>query len=149
MRLPPPKAPLRDRIGRRFARFATQTVVARPALWGLFRGPIRGQFDRLAGDWDGRVGAEGLAPLRAALEQVPVPTTSLDLGTGSGKGARMIAERFSDEAVVGADLSPAMIEQARASAPRRARRSGPFRGGKTHRPCPTRTGPSISWCSST
>jgi SAM-dependent methyltransferase len=113
----PPEMPLRDRIGRRFSRIATTAVVARPKLWRLFRGPMRGQFDRLAGGWDTRLGVEALAPLRAALERVPAPRRALDLGTGSGKGARVLAEMFPGATVIGADLSPAMIEQARALLP--------------------------------
>src|ERR671925_164783 len=34
-------------LGRRFARLATDVVVRQPALWRLFRGPLRRQFDRL------------------------------------------------------------------------------------------------------
>lgn len=117
MRPPPPQAPLRDRIGRRFSRLATRAVVAQPSLWRFFRGLVRAQFDRLASGWDARLGAEALAPLRAALDLVPEPRTALDLGTGSGKGARLLAERFPGATVTGADLSPAMIEQARALLP--------------------------------
>ncbi len=78
---------------------------------------MRAQFDRLATGWDARLGAEALAPLRAALELVPAPRRALDLGTGSGKGARLLAELFPGATVTGADLSPAMIDQARALLP--------------------------------
>jgi ubiquinone/menaquinone biosynthesis C-methylase UbiE len=37
----------------------------------------------------------------------------LDLGTGTGKAARVVAKRFPQAEVVGVDLSPAMIEEAR------------------------------------
>jgi demethylmenaquinone methyltransferase/2-methoxy-6-polyprenyl-1,4-benzoquinol methylase len=37
----------------------------------------------------------------------------LDLGTGTGKAARLAAERFPEAQVVGIDLSSAMIEEAR------------------------------------
>jgi ubiquinone/menaquinone biosynthesis C-methylase UbiE len=101
-----------DRLGRRFARLTTDAVVARPALWPLFRGPLRAQFDRLASVWEWRLGPEALAPLAAALGRVPPPTRALDLGTGTGKGARLVAERFPDAEVLGVDLSPAMVAAA-------------------------------------
>ncbi len=100
--------------GRRFARLTTRAVVARPRVWGLFRGPLRRQFDRLAAGWEGRLGPEALLPLNAALERLPSPPRRvLDLGTGTGKAARVVASRFPEAEVVGVDLSPAMIEEAR------------------------------------
>jgi SAM-dependent methyltransferase len=101
-----------DQLGRRFARFATNVVVARPALWPLFRGPLRAQFDRLASDWEGRRAADALAPLGAALDRVGTVARALDLGTGTGKAARLLAERFPEAEVVGLDLAPAMIAEA-------------------------------------
>lgn len=103
----------KERLGRRFARLTTTTVVARPGLWRLFRGPLVAQFDRLAGGWEGRRGPEALLPVQAALERVPAATRALDIGTGTGKAARVIARCFPDAAVVGVDLSPRMIEEAR------------------------------------
>jgi SAM-dependent methyltransferase len=100
--------------GRRFARLTTRAVVARPRVWGLFRGPLRRQFDRLAAGWEARLGPEALLPLDAALDRLPSPPRRvLDLGTGTGKAARLVAKRFSQAEVVGVDLSPAMIEEAR------------------------------------
>jgi SAM-dependent methyltransferase len=99
---------------RRFARVATRAVVANPRLWRLFRGPLRKQFDWLAPSWEGRRGPEALAPLEAALDRLPGPPRRvLDLGTGTGKAARTVAERFPDTQVFAVDLSPAMIEEAR------------------------------------
>ena len=99
---------------RRFARVATRAVVANPRLWRLFRGPLRKQFDWLAPSWEGRRGPEALAPLEAALDRLPGPPRRvLDLGTGTGKAARTVAERFSDSQVFAVDLSAAMIEEAR------------------------------------
>jgi SAM-dependent methyltransferase len=107
---------MRERLeeaGRRFARLATRTVVAKPSLWRLFRGPLRGQFDRLAPQWEGRIGPEGLLPLEAALDRLPdAPGRVLDLGTGTGKAARTVARRFPEAEVTGVDLAPAMIDQA-------------------------------------
>ena len=58
-----------EAAGRRFARLTTRVVVARPALWRLFRGPTRRQFGSLAASWEGRIGPEGLVPLGAALDR--------------------------------------------------------------------------------
>ena len=103
-----------EAAGRRFARLATQAVVARPRLWRLFRGPLRAQFDRLAPVWHGRVGPEALAALAAALDRLEEPPRRvLDLGTGTGKGAVFVAERFREAEVVGVDLSPRMIAEAK------------------------------------
>jgi len=102
----------KEQLGRRFARFATTAVVARPGLWRVFRGPLRAQFDRLAGSWDGRRGPESLEPVEAALERVPGAVRALDLGTGTGKAARAVARRFPGVTVVGVDLSPRMVAEA-------------------------------------
>ena len=105
---------LLETAGKRFARLATRAVVARPRLWRLFRGPIRAQFDRLAPVWHGRVGPEALAALGAALDRLEEPPRrALDLGTGTGKAAVVVAERFPDAEVVGVDLAPEMIAEAR------------------------------------
>jgi SAM-dependent methyltransferase len=104
----------REAVARRFARLATRVVVARPSLWRLFRRPLRAEFDRLAPDWDERIGPERLAPLRAAFDRLDrSPARILDLGTGTGKAARLAAERFPEADVVGVDLAPVMIERAR------------------------------------
>ncbi len=100
--------------GKRFARLATRAVVAWPALWRVFRRPLRAQFEALAPEWDGILGPESLAPLSAALERLAhPPARALDLGTGTGKAARLVAERFPQAEVLGVDLAPAMVEQAR------------------------------------
>jgi SAM-dependent methyltransferase len=105
---------LLERAGRRFARLATRAVVRRPSLWRLFRGPLRVQFDRLARDWEGRRGPEALAPLAAALDRLEEePRRVLDLGTGTGKAARLVAGHFPRAEVVGVDLAPAMVAEAR------------------------------------
>jgi SAM-dependent methyltransferase len=100
--------------GRRFARLTTRVVVARPALWRIFRRPLRAQFDALAPVWEEIVGSEALAPLAAALERLDaLPARVLDVGTGTGKGARLVAERFPQAEVLGVDVAPAMVEEAR------------------------------------
>jgi SAM-dependent methyltransferase len=103
-----------ESAGRRFARVTTRVVVARPALWRLFRGPTRRQFGSLATTWEGRIGPEGLVPLGAALDRLSAPPRKvLDLGTGTGKAARVVAKRFPDTEVVGVDLAPEMVEEAK------------------------------------
>jgi SAM-dependent methyltransferase len=100
--------------GRRFARLATRAVVARPWLWRLFRRPLRAQFDLLAPVWEERRGADALVPLEVAFDKLDdKPKRVLDIGTGTGKAARVAAARFPAAEVVGVDLSPAMIEEAR------------------------------------
>jgi ubiquinone/menaquinone biosynthesis C-methylase UbiE len=104
--------------GKKFARLTTRAVVARPALWRLFRGPLRAQFDALAPDWERIMSEDALAPLDAALDRLgAAPKRVLDLGTGTGKAARLVAERFPQAAVVGVDLAPAMVERARGLLP--------------------------------
>lgn len=105
-------------LGQRFARLTTNAVVRRPWLWPLFRPVLRRQFDRLAPVWDTLLLEDTLAPYDAALERVDGPVErALDVGTGTGAGARVIRERFPAAEVVGADVSAAMLDQARRLAP--------------------------------
>ncbi len=99
--------------GQRFARLVTDVVVRRPALWRVLRGPLRAQFDKLAPVWDDRRSATAFAPIEAALDAVPVePRRALDLGTGTGSVALIVARRFPAAEVVGVDLAGKMIEEA-------------------------------------
>jgi ubiquinone/menaquinone biosynthesis C-methylase UbiE len=101
-------------FGQRFVRIVTDIVVRRPVLWRLFRRPLRAQFDKLAPVWDTMRRPDTLAPLEAALDRLTEPPRkALDLGTGTGVVARLVAERFPEAEVVGADISPQMIEEAR------------------------------------
>jgi SAM-dependent methyltransferase len=99
--------------GQRFARLVTDAVVRRPTLWRLFRRPLRRMFDGLAPTWETRIGPHHLRALDRALADVPAPGRILDLGTGTGVVALALAERYPGADVVGVDLSPAMIEEAR------------------------------------
>jgi ubiquinone/menaquinone biosynthesis C-methylase UbiE len=64
--------------------------------------------------WEQRRSAEAFAPVEAALERLPEPPRRvLDLGTGTGSVARLVATRFPDAAVIGVDISERMIDQAR------------------------------------
>jgi SAM-dependent methyltransferase len=107
-----------ERLGRRFARLVTTSVVARPGLWRLLRRPLRSQFEHLAPVWDKRRGPETMIPLGVALDRLSTtPRRILDLGTGTGAAARVVARRFPEAAVVGVDLAPKMVEEARALLP--------------------------------
>ena len=101
-------------FGQRFVRFATDVVVRHPALWRLFRRPIRRQFDRLAPRWESIRGPDFLAPLEAALDRLPVaPERVLDVGTGTGAAARLAGSRYPEADVVGVDVAERMVDEAR------------------------------------
>ena len=106
------------RLGRKFARVATNTVVRRPRLWRLFRGRMERQFDGLAPVWDTIRAPTHLAAFELALGAVSTPPARvLDLGTGTGAAAFALAWRFPDADVVGVDLSDGMIAEARRKIP--------------------------------
>jgi SAM-dependent methyltransferase len=110
-------AELEQRFGRRFARVTTNAIVARPRLWRAFRWLTRTQFDRLAPNWNDMRRPDAFAPLERALEEVDGSQRVLDLGTGTGAAAFLAARRFPQARVVGVDLSPEMLGQARALTP--------------------------------
>jgi ubiquinone/menaquinone biosynthesis C-methylase UbiE len=101
----------------RFARLVTDAVVRRPALWGLFRRPLRTMFDGLAPTWGTRIGPHHLWALELALADMSAPARILDLGTGTGVVALALADRYPQAEVVGIDISPGMIEEARRNVP--------------------------------
>jgi ubiquinone/menaquinone biosynthesis C-methylase UbiE len=52
--------------------------------------------------------------LGAALDRLDEPPSKvLDLGTGTGKAARVVAKRFPGAEVVGVDLAPEMVQEAK------------------------------------
>jgi ubiquinone/menaquinone biosynthesis C-methylase UbiE len=112
---------LKQRVGRSFARFATNVAVRFPRLWPLVRPLVRKQFDLLAPVWDSMRSPDAFAPLAAALGAVDGPVeVALDVGTGTGAAALEIAERFPAARVVGVDIAPEMVERAREKASGRA-----------------------------
>lgn len=133
-RTPPP-------LPRRIAGRAISEGVARfPRAWRFLRGPTQRFFGDAAAGWDERVrpdDEEHLAPLAAALERLELsPRRILDVGTGTGAGARWLARRYGDAEVLGVDIAPEMIERAQARGDERVRyevadtgraaRQGPF-----------------------
>jgi SAM-dependent methyltransferase len=107
----------RGALTRRYARLVTDAVTRWPPLWRLLRRPLRWRFDGLAPHWDRLRTCGGLPSLAAALEQVREPPSALDLGTGTGEAAFLVARRFPAAEVTGLDLSPGMIEEARRKLP--------------------------------
>jgi trans-aconitate methyltransferase len=106
-------------VGQRFARLATTVVVRAPFAWRFFRGPLTRTFDKLAPSWEGRISDERLRPMVVALGALPAaPARALDVGTGTGRVARVLADRWPETEVVGVDVSTGMIEEARRLEPR-------------------------------
>jgi len=115
----PPRPPLPVRF---MGKAISQVVFRVPALWPVLRGPSRRFWDRAAGGWAERVTPERTRALAAACERLDgAPARILELGTGTGAGARMLAERFPGASIDAVDLSPEMIETARSSSPERIR----------------------------
>ena len=77
---------------------------------------MRRFFERAAPGWDQRTGAgsvDHLAPLASALLHVkPAPERALEVGTGTGEGALLIAREFPQASVRGVDISEEMIRGA-------------------------------------
>jgi ubiquinone/menaquinone biosynthesis C-methylase UbiE len=107
-----------EALGRKFARFTTNQVVRRPRAWPLFRWLTQRQFDRMAPVWDEMRSPEAFASLEAALDSLDIaPSRILDLGTGTGRAAFLLARRYPEAEVVGVDLAPAMLAEARKLTP--------------------------------
>jgi SAM-dependent methyltransferase len=111
---------------RAIGRAVNNVVVRVPVLWPLLRRPVTRFFDSIATGWDERIQPETperRAPLTAALGGVDHPPARvLEIGTGTGAGAFMLADRFPEAEILGIDISPKMIELARAKL---AERSAP------------------------
>jgi ubiquinone/menaquinone biosynthesis C-methylase UbiE len=101
----------------RLARLVTDVVVRQPWAWRLLRRRLRDVFDTIAPTWETRIGPDHVAALSLALAELSPPVRVLDLGTGTGVAAQTVARRFERTHVVGVDLAPAMILQAKAKLP--------------------------------
>lgn len=107
-----------EQLGRKFARFTTNQVVRRPWAWRLFRRLTRLQFNRMAPIWDQMRSPEAFASLEAALDSIDAPPKrALDLGTGTGRAAFILASHYPEAEVVGADLAAEMLVEARKRTP--------------------------------
>jgi ubiquinone/menaquinone biosynthesis C-methylase UbiE len=107
-----------EQLGRKFARFTTNQVVRRPWAWRLLRRLTRRQFNRIAPVWDEMRTPEAFASLDMALDSIDTPPKrALDLGTGTGRAAFLLARRYPDAEVVGADLAAEMLAEARRLTP--------------------------------
>jgi ubiquinone/menaquinone biosynthesis C-methylase UbiE len=106
--------PTRVRV---MGRMLNRLVVRAPWAWPLVRKPMRRFFERAAPGWDQRTGAgsvDHLAPLAAALLHVnPAPERALEVGTGTGEGALLLAREFPQARVRGVDLSEEMVRGAK------------------------------------
>jgi ubiquinone/menaquinone biosynthesis C-methylase UbiE len=106
-----------EALGRKYARLTTNQVVRWPWLWRLFRPLMRVQFNRAAPVWDQFRFPDSFKPLETALAEVSSPRRALDLGTGTGSAAFLVARRFPNAEVVGADLAAEMIAEAKRKTP--------------------------------
>jgi malonyl-CoA O-methyltransferase len=86
-------------------------------IFQLDRRAVARAFDRASTSYDAaaalqdRVRNELLARLEELKQQ---PRAVLDLGAGTGHGARALKRRYPQAVVVAADIAPGMLEQARA-----------------------------------
>ena len=111
--MPPAPPPTRVRL---IGRAISATVAHAPAAWPLLRRPVRSFWDRLAPEYERRIEGAGpirLAPLAAALLEVAEPERALDIGTGLGDGALLVAREFPAARVRGVDISEEMVRRAR------------------------------------
>src|SRR5919106_3386377 len=98
---------------------AINTLVARaPFTWPLLRGWSHRFWQQAAPTWGDRVNRSGpdyLGPLATGLLRVrPEPERALDIGTGYGDAALLVAREFPHARVRGVDLSEEMIRRAQA-----------------------------------
>jgi len=102
----------------KLARWTTNVVTRVPFMWSVLRGPLTSRFDELSADWESkRLSPEHLVSFNAALDRIETPPQRiLDLGTGTGAGARAMAKRWPDAEILGIDASKGMLAEARAHA---------------------------------
>jgi SAM-dependent methyltransferase len=92
---------------------AINAIVARaPVAWPLIKGLSHSYWERRAPTWGERSSADYLAALGAALLRVPEPERALDIGTGMGDAALLVAREFPRARVRGVDFSEEMVRRA-------------------------------------
>lgn len=90
----------------------TRRLAEHPEEWQRVRGRVRSEFDSIAGRWETMIGSHHLVAIGAALRRVPTANRVLDLGTGTGLVARLVARRYPAARVVGLDISESMLRTA-------------------------------------
>jgi SAM-dependent methyltransferase len=105
-----------SRRTRMMGRALNATIARAPVAWPVLRGTMRRLFDRQAATWNDRVdrsSAQYLAPIAAGLLHVrPQPERALDLGTGTGDVALLLAREFPQARIRGVDISEEMVRLA-------------------------------------
>ncbi len=103
------------------SRAFARAILAAPGLWPLLRRPTKRVWNRIGSTWEQNINPDACdhtAPLAAACEQIePEPQQILELGTGTGAGARLLAKRFPQARITAADLATTMIATAQANTP--------------------------------
>jgi ubiquinone/menaquinone biosynthesis C-methylase UbiE len=99
------------------ARILTRLEFRSPAAHRLVTRLHVRRFDELAPCWDGIRGehTDSTRMLDAVLSELAItsPRRVLDVGTGTGQAAFVLADRFPDAGIDAVDVSPAMIAAAR------------------------------------
>jgi malonyl-CoA O-methyltransferase len=108
--MPPRRAKM---IGRALSMIAARA----PWLWPLIRRPVTAFWNRTAQSWDQGASEARTQALVAALDHVGAPRRILEVGAGTGSGARVLATRFPGADISGVDLSAEMIRHAQANVP--------------------------------
>lgn len=107
------------KVRRRMLRGLTYVAARAPWAWrlGIFSGVMRVVFDVAAPRWNDLLEshrATWSVPLEAGLQELrEEPQQALDVGTGTGLAAALIARQFPHATVTGVDVSPQMIARAR------------------------------------
>jgi len=93
-------------------RKVTNQIISDPEGWTPERAEkVSDLFDKLAPDWEGRMGEDGHAPLEDALERGEVKSgVCVELGSGTGRSTAILAKHF--DTVMSIDLSFEMLVRA-------------------------------------
>lgn len=98
-------------------RALNDAITRAPWLWPVLKYPMRRYFDDLALSWDQRTrpgSVDHLAAVAAGLLHIaPAPERALDIGTGTGEAALLVAREFPRASVRGVDISGEMIAAAK------------------------------------